>query len=158
MTMADKEGILDLLTNKTVGKTYMLPDYKSRSEAEPLFRRLVELSADENRYVAGIYLDGRFIGMMNETEVEKTQIEMGYALLPAYYNHGYATEAFSGAIDYLLSHSFETVVAGAFSENAASIRVMEKCGMEKKPHTDEIEYRGAVHTCVYYAITNEEKQ
>jgi len=78
---------------------------------------------------------------------------MGYAYLPAYYNRGYATEAFSGAIDYLLSHGFTTVLAGAFSENPASLRVMEKCGMIKQDFTDEIDYRGVTHTCVYYTIS-----
>ena len=153
MTAADREEILNLLTDETVGKTYMLPEYKSREEAEPLFLRLVELSKAADRYVAGVYLDDRFIGMMNETEVKDGKIEMGYAYLPAYYNRGYATEAFKGAIDYLLSKGFETVLAGAFSENPASLRVMEKCGMVKQDYTDEIEYRGVNHTCVYYAIS-----
>ena len=149
----DKEAVLDLLTDETVAKTYMLPEYTCRAEAEPLFRRLVALSEDSSRYVAGVYLDGRFIGMMNETEIKETQIEMGYAFLPAYYNRGYATEAFTGAISYLLANGFETVVAGAFSENAASLRVMEKCGMKKQDYTDTVDYRGAAHTCVYYSTT-----
>ena len=152
---ADREAVLDLLTDKTVAKTYMLPDYQSRIEAEPLFQRLVQLSGDENRYVAGVYLDGAFIGMMNDVEIKGTQIEMGYAYLPAYYNRGYATEAFRGAISYLLDHGFTTVVAGAFSENPASLRVMEKCGMVKQDYTDEIEYRGNTHTCIYYAAKKE---
>lgn len=151
--MADKEAILDLLTNEIVGKTYMLPTYKCREEAEPLFLRLVELSKADDRFVAGIYLDGKLIGMMNDVERKDKQIEMGYAYLPAYYNRGYATEAFKGAIDYLFEQGFETVVAGAFSENPASLRVMEKCGMTHQTYTDEIEYRGVTHTCVYYAIT-----
>ena len=75
---------------------------------------------------------------------------MGYAYLPAFYDRGFATEAFKGAIDYLLSHGFETVLAGAFSGNLASLRVMEKCGMVKQNYTDEIEYRGKTHTCIYY--------
>ena len=152
---ADREAVLDLLTDKTVAKTYMLPDYQSRIEAEPLFQRLVLLSGDESRYVAGVYLDGTFIGMMNDVEIKGTQIEMGYAYLPAYYNRGYATEAFRGAISYLLDHGFTTVVAGAFSENPASLRVMEKCGMVKQDYTDEIEYRGNTHTCIYYAAKKE---
>ena len=156
MTTEDHEAILDLLTNEIVGRTYMIPEYGSREEAEPLARRLVELSHAQERYVAGIYLGEDFIGMMNETEMKNGQIEMGYALLPAFYNQGYATEAFSGAIDYLHSHGFETVLAGAFSENTASIRVMEKCGMERCTHVDEIEYRGNVHTCVNFAIKRKE--
>lgn len=158
MTQDDREAILDLLTDETVGKTYMLPEYKNRAEAEPLFLRLVELSKADDRYVAGVYLDGRFIGMMNETEIKDGRIEMGYAFLPAFHNRGYATESFKGAIEYLLSQGFETVLAGAFSQNAASLRVMEKCGMTRQTYTDEIDYRGVTHTCVYYAITKEEKQ
>lgn len=151
----DREAVLDLLTNEIVAKTYMLPEYKCREEAEPLFQRLVQLSREKGRYVAGVYLDAQFIGMMNETEIKDKQIEMGYAFLPAYYNQGFATEAFRGAIDYLLAHGFETVVAGAFSENTASLRVMEKCGMGKRKYTDEIEYRGIHHTCIYYAAQRE---
>ena len=156
MTTEDHEAILDLLTNEIVGRTYMIPEYGSREEAEPLARRLVELSHAQERYVAGIYLGEEFIGMMNETEVKGKQVEMGYALLPAFYNQGYATEAFSGAIGYLHSHGFDAVLAGAFSENAASIRVMEKCGMERCTHVDEIEYRGKVRTCVNFAIHRKE--
>ncbi len=151
IALEDREAVIDLLTNKIVGKTYMLPEYKNREEAEPLFRRLVQLGQDDSRFVVGIYLDGNFIGMMNDVEVKDGRIEMGYAYLPAYYNCGYATEAFAGAIDYLLDYGFETVLAGAFSENPASLRVMEKCGMEKQDYTDEIEYRGITHTCIYYA-------
>ena len=153
MSVADKEDILDLVTNEIVSKTYMFPAFESRAAAEPLFQRLVKLCEDENRYVAGVYLDERFIGMMNGVDIKDTQIEMGYAYLPAYYNQGFATEAFAGAINYLFGCGFETVLAGAFEENPASMRVMEKCGMEKISFTEEIEYRGKIHNCLYYAIT-----
>ena len=142
---------MDLLTDKTVSRTYMLPDYQNRAEAEPLFQRLVQLSAEGSRFVAGVYLDGVFIGMMNDVEIKGQQIELGYAYLPAYYNKGFATEALQGAIAYLLGHGFTTVLTGAFAENSASLRVMEKCGMEKQEYTDELEYRGIPHTCIYYA-------
>ena len=153
ITLADQEAVLDLLTNEVVAKTYMLPEYENREQAIPLFRRLVSLSEDSSRYVAGVYLNGSFIGMMNETEIKQSQIEMGYAFLPAYYCQGYATESFSGAISYLFANGFETVVAGAFSENPASLRVMEKCGMKRQDYTDTVDYRGLTHTCIYYSIT-----
>lgn len=151
----DREAVLDLVTNEIVGRTYMFPAFKNREEAIPLFQRLVQLGTDDSRFVAGVYLGERFIGMMNDVEIKDGKIEMGYAYLPAYYNQGYATEAFRGAIDYLLANGLHTVVAGAFSENPASLRVMEKCGMTKQDYTDQIEYRGAMHTCIYYAITKE---
>lgn len=156
LTLDDREPLLDLLTDETVGKTYMLPEFKTRSEAEPLFRRLVDLSRDPNRYVSGIYLNGRLIGIMNETEVKGREVEMGYAFLPQFHNRGYASEIFSGAISYLFSQGFETVTAGAFRENTASIRVMEKCGMVRQEKTDQIEYRGITYECIYYAISRGE--
>ena len=58
ISLADQEAVLDLLTNEIVARTYMLPEYKSREDALPLFHRLVTLSEDNTRYVAGIYLDG----------------------------------------------------------------------------------------------------
>ena len=155
ISLEDREAVLDLITSDIVGKTYMFPEYKNREEAEPLFLRLVELSNAEGRYVAGVYLDGSFIGMMNDVEKKDGQIEMGYAYLPAYYNRGYATEAFQAAIAYLFGQGFTTVLTGAFSQNTASLRVMEKCGMVRQSHTDAIAYRGMTHTCIYYAATKE---
>ena len=35
ISLADQEDVLDLLTNETVGKTYMLPIYQNRAEAVP---------------------------------------------------------------------------------------------------------------------------
>ena len=148
--------MLDLLTDRTVGKTYMLPEYAAREDALPMFRRLAELSLEEKRYVAGIHLDGRLIGMINETDVCDGVIELGWAILPEYHNLGFATEAVTGAAEYLLDCGFDEVLAGAFQENPASIRVMEKSGMKKLERQDEVEYRGKLHRCVYYSVRKEE--
>ena len=82
---------------------------------------------------------------------ENYDIEVGYALLPAYHNRGFATEALVGAIEYLRGCGFSRILAGAFAENAASLRVMEKAGMVRIDKTDAIDYRGHMHTCIYYA-------
>jgi RimJ/RimL family protein N-acetyltransferase len=76
--------------------------------------------------------------------------------LPKFHNRGYCTEALTGAIQYLFYRGFDEVVAGAFEGNEASFRVMVKSGMEKQVYQDEIEYRGKVHRCVYYAIRKRE--
>lgn len=148
----DRNAVIDLLTDQQVKQTYMVPDFATREDAGKLFERLKKLSLHKDRYVAGIYLDGAFIGLMNETEVKDNCIELGYAILPQFYNQGYATEALNGAISYLLKLGFDEVVTVAFEENFASIRVMVKCGMQKMEQQDEIEYRGKVHRCVYYSI------
>lgn len=148
----DRDAVVQLLTDDRVKQTYMVPDFKSRDEAVKLFERLRDLSCQDDRYVAGIYLDGGFIGILNETEIQDKSIELGYAILPQHHNCGYGTEVLSGAISYMFSRGFDRVVTGAFEVNKASIRVMVKSGMHLQAHQDEIEYRGTVHRCVYYAI------
>lgn len=148
----DKEQVISILTDDTVKKTYMLPDFPSRTEAEGLFCRLMELSRQEGRYVRGIYLGETLIGFLNDVEINGDSVELGWVIHPDYHNKGYATRAVTWAVEELFALGYAEVTAGAFAENPASIRVMEKCGMTLLDRTEEIEYRGTVHRCVYYAI------
>ena len=146
-----QEHRVALLTDEQVKQTYMGPDFSCREEAEALARRLMALSEGQ-RLVAGIWLEEELVGILNETEVLGDRIELGYAILPQYHNRGIATEALRGAVEYCFAKGFREVTAGAFEENIPSIRVMEKCGMEKTGLTENIEYRGRTHLCVYYSI------
>lgn len=148
----DVEQVISILTDDTVKKTYMLPDFPSRVEAEKLFFRLKELSRQEGRYVRGVYLGETLIGFLNDVEINGNSVELGWVIHPDYHNKGYATRAVKRAVEELFALGDAEVVAGAFAENPASIRVMEKCGMTLLDKTEEIEYRGVVHRCVYYAI------
>ena len=150
ISAADVETLMELLTDEQVKQTYMLPDFADREASRPLAERIKAMSEDAARYVAGIYLGTQLIGMLNETEREGTSIELGYALLPRFHNHGYCTEALMGVIPYLFAQGFSEVVTGAFEGNAASIRVMVKSGMQRMDKQDLIAYRGKEHRCVYY--------
>ena len=149
-------SLADLLTDPEVKKTYMVPDFENREKALELAKRLSALSEDFDRYVFGVCLKGNLVGILNATEVQEERIELGYALLPAFYGQGYATEALRAMIDVLFSFGFREVIAGAFENNVASIRVMEKSGMQKLPRTGTVTYRGKEHRCVYYGITDTE--
>ena len=152
----DLEQILDILTSEKVNQTYMLPDYETRSDAVPLFRRLTELSEDGSRFVRCITLDGVAIGFVNDVEIKDGTIELGYAIHPDYHNQGYMTRALTAAIEELFKIGYSCIICAAFSENSASIRVMEKTGMVLLDKTNEIEYRNKLHHCIYYGIRNEE--
>lgn len=151
----DKEQILDTLTDKSVAKTYMLPDFASRNEATALFDRLAALSQDDGRYVRCIDAGGKAIGFLNDVEINSGKIELGYVIHPSFQGQGYMAEALTIAIKELLAEKFSTVLCGAFEENTASVRVMERCGMQRLAETESIEYRGKTHTCVYYAANKE---
>lgn len=149
----DRDAAVRLLMDGQVKKTYMLPDFENEDKAEALFRRLMELSQKENRYVAAISLEGKLIGFLNDVEIQGDSLELGYVIHPDHWGRGYMTEALAGAMEELFRLGFRQVITGAFDTNLASIRVMVKCGMEKLSKTDSIDYRGKTHNCVYYAKT-----
>ena len=142
-----------LATSTEVNKTYMLPDFESAEKARPLFERLMAMSCDGTRYVRAMEENGEFVGFCNDVERDGDTVEIGYALCPDVWGRGYCTEALKLAIADLFEMGFRRVVAGAFVENPASLRVMEKAGMTPIEKVDEIDYRGRTHTCVYRAIT-----
>ncbi len=148
----DRDGMLKLLTNDEIRKTYMIPDFKSREEELKMFDSFKRLSQDESRFVYGIFLADEIIGFMNDVDKSETEIEVGYVIHPTHHNKGYMTEVLSAAIQELFKLGFYVVKAGAFEENPASMRVMEKSGMTKTTEEELIEYRGKNHHCVYYEI------
>ena len=141
-----------LVTSSEVNKTYRLPDFESTEKTRPLFDRLMALSKDKARYVRAMEENGEFVGFCNDVEQTGDTVEIGYALCPDVWGRGYATAALKLAIADLFELGFNQVIAGAFVENPASLRVMEKAGMTPIEKVDEIEYRGRTHTCVYRVI------
>ena len=87
----------------------------------------------ENRIIGGFC----FKGQPNETG----EVEIGYGTAENYRNCGYTTEAIATAIDW----AFQTptlcaVIAETEKDNPASIRVLEKIGMQKYQETDDFYY------------------
>lgn len=155
LTDSDQAPMLELLTNETIKQTYILPDYETKTDALPLFRRLVQLSQDDAHFVRGICSGEALIGFLNDVEIQNGAIEVGYVIHPAHWNRGHGAAALKEAIAQLFALGFSEVTAGAFSENPASTRCMEKAGMTRQSKTGEIEYRGN-HTCIYYFIKKED--
>jgi RimJ/RimL family protein N-acetyltransferase len=74
---------------------------------------------------------GRVIGECGLQLLEEgPEVELGYKLGREFRGRGYATEASRASLDYGFEQlGLERIVAVAWPENAASIRVMEKAGM-----------------------------
>ena len=150
----DIDTLIDLLTDPEVTGTFMVPEMESRNCAEKLVRKLIDFSQpDDTKHLEyGIYLSEKLIGFINDCGAEDDEIEIGYVIHPQYQRHGYATEAVRAVITELREMGFRKITAGYFSENTASLRVMEKCGMQKTTITDEEDYRGTRHICKYCEI------
>lgn len=145
----DEAAAAQILCNDRVKQTYMLPDL-DEAGAKKLFEHFVKLSRQEDRFVRAVCLEGALIGWLNDTEISGDSMELGWVIHPDFWNRGYATEAVRAAIEALHREGFGCVYAGAFAENPASIRVMQKAGMHLLDKTEDLEYRGKLHHCVYY--------
>lgn len=145
----DLEAFRAICLDARVCKTYMLPELDEEG-MQKLLDRMVALSADRDRFVVAVCLEDQLIGWINDTEMTDLTVELGWAFHPDHWGKGYATEAVAGAMEQLKKEGFSYVYAGAFAENPASIRVMQKAGMHLLDRTEELEYRGRRHHCVYY--------
>lgn len=148
----DSSDLAEILTNSRIKKTYMIPDFESREALNALVQKIAQYSLSDQRLERGIFLEDRLIGFVNEVERKDSSIEVGYVIHPSFWGMGYATEMLKAVIGMLFEDGFSEIITGAFEENTASIRVMEKCGMRKAAAEEDIAYRGRNHHCVYYTI------
>lgn len=150
----DREAMIELLTNTEISKTFIVPDFKSHEEAVRMFEILKTMSASDEHFVYGIYLNDQMIGFINDVDISENEMELGYVIHPNQKNKGYATEVLKKSMQIIFKSGYSTVKAGAFEENSASMRVMEKCGMIRTVQEDWIEYREEKHRCIYYRKEN----
>lgn len=78
-------------------------------------------------------VDGDIVGSVRvrfslNKELERTGGHIGYGVLPAQRRRGYATEILSQALVVARSQGVDRVLVTCFEDNAASARVIEKCG------------------------------
>ncbi len=97
----------------------------------------------QERYAAGDYYDfaieckedGKMIGTVGFTSFDLPNLsaEVGYVVAPKYQGQGYATEALGKVISFGFERcGLARIAAVCMKDNIASLRVMEKCGMERE--------------------------
>jgi len=75
--------------------------------------------------------DTTVLGACGVAEQPAAPPEIGYWLAVPFWGRGYATEAARAMVDYAFEHlGYELLHAGARVTNAASRRVLEKCGFQ----------------------------
>ena len=152
----DREEFIRMAKDERVNSTYMIPKLESSALEDAFFDHMRDFTENESRFVYGIALkNGEIIGFINDCELDGTRAEMGYFIGAEHWNRGYATEALSASIAALFEMGYTYLKAGHFEENSASRRVMEKCGMKRIDHEEELEYKGRMHHCFYMAIEKE---
>lgn len=148
----DQERMIELLTNKEIKKTFIIPDFDTQDDAVKMFYKMKDYSLSDKHYERGIYYNNNLIGWINDVEIKDGCIELGYVIDPNYSGRGFATEALQGAIKDLFDNGYNEVIAGAFASNKGSFKVMEKCGMKQIDKEEEFVYQGELKHCIYYSI------
>lgn len=71
------------------------------------------------------------------------QVEIGYGILPEYRRQGYAFEAVQALVNWAFQErGVSAVLAECLADNAGSIRILEKLGMERlAPEGDMLKWR-----------------
>jgi RimJ/RimL family protein N-acetyltransferase len=106
--------------------------------------------------LAIVLLEGnRLIGNcgFRAQNVDATEGEIGYELDPRYWGHGYATEAARAMLRFgFESFGARRITATVIAENHASIRVLEKLGMQEEQRIRNNEWmKGRWWDTVIYA-------
>lgn len=114
--------------------------------------------ANDTLYAVRLKETGRLIGILVCFDENGGSCELGYGFGSRYWNRGYATEAVKRFIKYCFEEKrLNTVYASFFTNNAASKRVMEKCGMTYDRFSPkELTYLGEERDLVYYSIKRQE--
>lgn len=77
------------------------------------------------------------IGGLGSHPLNETEAEVGYGILEQWQNRGFATESTLALIEYLFRSGRQRIRAQTFPHLKASLRVMQKCGMEFAGAGDE---------------------
>lgn len=98
--------------------------------------------------------DGAFLGLcgLSHESWYPDDLELGWRLLPAYWGHGYATEAAAAWRDFAFDElGLKRFISIADAPNARSIAVMRRIGM-RFDHQATLEDDGIPFDAVIYAM------
>ena len=97
--------------------------FRSRDEAE-FAEHWAKLLADETKLKKTIVVDGQVVGNIGSWTSEGKR-EVGYWIDRAFWGRGIATAALT---EFLRLEQIRPLHAGVAKHNAASIRILQKCG------------------------------
>lgn len=119
--LADVEGVAT--------RTESMP-YPYRPEDALSWLEMIEQDNREQAFAIQRKPDGEFLGMIGLIIGGTDSAEVGFWLGRPYWGRGYATEALTRVLGYAFETlEYATIKAGAFLDNAASMRVQTKVGM-----------------------------
>jgi len=92
------------------------------------------------------------------SEAEERQVEIGFTITPGHQGRGYATEAVTGLLDFILiTLRKHRVFASVDPRNRPSIALLERLGMRREAHfRKSIWFKGEWADDIVYGLLSEE--
>lgn len=110
-----------------------LPDevFETEQEAADVIRTLIECSAGSGPFVYPMLAGGEYAGYVQLAPADDGW-EIGYHTVRRYTGQGFATEAVQAFLPWIMQRlSLQEVLGICDAQNAASVRVLEKCGFRQ---------------------------
>lgn len=117
------------------------------------------LKNSNNNFQKAIVFKGKLVGAIGielKADVFKYNGEIGYWITPAFWGKGIASDTVKLMVDLAFKQlNLKRIFAEVFSNNAASIRVLEKCNFEKEAILKNAIFKnGQFQDCYIFAIQN----
>ena len=132
--MADETNLIAFVTTDSVTKNLAFPDsVKNKEGALSILHQTINAYDTEGSLMALAItkVDNIFIGACGMGYIQPEVMEVFYALLPAYWGYGFATEVLSILKDYIIGNfTVKEIHAPIKAQNNASKRVAEKNGFK----------------------------
>lgn len=138
-------------------KDAYMDDGRIFSSMDEEYEQLMDDFLTQTRYTIVLRETGRVVGTIHLMAVNDRAVEtmeIGYSISPAHKRRGYAYEALSALLDYLLHDlNLDMVIAGVSSDNIPSTELIKKLGfqhegLKHKAHWNDL--RGPMDIQYYY--------
>jgi ribosomal-protein-alanine N-acetyltransferase len=132
LALADAAQLVLLRSDERVNRYLDRPAATTHEEAVQFINKI--LAASSYYWALTLKNDTLLIGTVClwNTDHEKSHVEIGYELLPAFHGKGLMTEALQAVIAYNSTVlQFQTIVATLHRENIPSIKLLEKNGFTR---------------------------
>jgi RimJ/RimL family protein N-acetyltransferase len=139
----DAAPLFALFNNWNVIRFLSSPPWPYEPSDSRLFvGAIVARSPELNEEVLAITRDGEFIGVISARRREANALQrgagpnIGYWIGEPFWGQGFMTEAVQAVVGHLFKATdADAIYSGAFTENAASLRVQEKVGFVRDGET-----------------------
>ncbi len=158
----DVDELVPLVSDPELPKLMSWNAHKTREETDEWVLRQSEARARGTGLLWGIEKDGHIAGCIglsgirwHDRALRVDRAELGYWIAPALWGQGLATEAARAVVAFGFDDlGLHKITTKCFAQNAASRRVIEKCGFRFVGRREEDVWRDdAWHAHLLYEIT-----